>query len=714
MLGALLISMTISTLDPAADWLVACKPWKAELKENDGKEIRLQNGLLRRTFRLAPNAATVALDNLTTGQNMVRSVKPEAVVEFNGKPYEIGGLKGQPEHAYLLPKWLETMTSDPAAFQFKGYRIVPTEARFPWKRVRYSQDLPWPPKGKGLVLEFVPPKDAGLDGVTVEVHYELYDGMPALSKWLEIRNESHTPVTVNRFESEILAVTEYDNSVESWANVHRPWIHMQSDYAFCGFSVDTSNQTTEWTTDPEFISQISYELKSPCLLKSRPPIGPDQTIQPGGSFESFRTFELLHDSDDREHQGLGIRRMLRAMAPWATENPIMMHLRASDSEHIRQAVDQCAAVGFEMIVISFWSGLEMESQDPAYIARIKADVDYAHSKGIQIGGYTLTASRDAGAEANVVNQDVPNPKTQRKGAVFGQSPCLASEWSDGYYARLRNFIEKTGFDLIEDDGSYPGDVCASTQHLHHKGLDDSQWVQWKTITAFYQWLRARGGYINAPDYYFLAGSNKSAMGYRETNWSLPRDRQIILGRQNLFDGTWEKTPSMGWMFVPLTEYQGGGAAATIEPLKEHLPHYEAHLAQNFGAGVQACYRGPRLFDTDKTKAVIRRWVKFYRKHRAILDSDIVHVRRADGVSVDCLLHVNPRLPERGLAMLFNPSDKEQAYDLTVPLYYTGLTEAVTVREKDGRPKTMRLDRGYGLRLKGRIPAHGMTWLTFES
>ena len=102
--------------------------------------------------------------------------------------------------------------------------------------------------------------------------------------------------------------------------------------------------------------------------------------------------------------------------------------------------------------------------------------------------------------------------------------------------------------------------------------------------------------MNIPDWYFLNGGSKTGMGYRETNWSLPREYQEIIERQNIFDGTWEKTPSMGWMFVPLTEYQGGGAAATIEPLKDHLPHYEQRLANLFGAGVQACYRGPRLYD----------------------------------------------------------------------------------------------------------------------
>ena len=168
------------------------------------------------------------------------------------------------------------------------------------------------------------------------------------------------------------------------------------------------------------------------------------------------------------------------------------------------------------------------------------------------------------------------------------------------------------------------------------------------IRDFYQWCRGRGVYLNVPDWYFLTGSTKSAMGYRKVNWSLPRERQILLGRQNIFDGTWWKTPSMGRMFVPLTEYHGGGAAATLEPLRAHLEAYGAHLAQNFGAGVQACYRSPRLYDTDETQAVVKKWVDFYKKYRPILDSDIIHVRRPDGRDVDCILHVN-RLTLRGLA-----------------------------------------------------------------
>ena len=162
----------------------------------------------------------------------------------------------------------------------------------------------------------------------------------------------------------------------------------------------------------------------------------------------------------------------------------------------------------------------------------------------------------------------------------------------------------------------------------------------------------------------------------------------MIERQNIFDGTWIKTASMGWMFVPLTEYQGGGAAATIEPLKDHLPHYEARLANLLGAGVQACYRGPRLFDCDETKAAVKKWVAFYKPHREVLDGDIIHLRRANGLDWDAILHVNPLGREKGLLMVYNPLDQPVIRMLTIPLYYTGLTRTAKVSGATPRPKSL--------------------------
>jgi hypothetical protein len=334
---------------------------------------------------------------------------------------------------------------------------------------------------------------------------------------------------------------------------------------------------------------------------------------------------------------------------------------------------------------------------------VKALVDYGRAKGVALGGYSLLASRKIGPEDDVVN---PKP-------IFGNSPCLGSRWGVDYFRKLRSFIETTGLGVLEHDGSYPGDTCASTAHPGHRGLEDSQWTQWKTISDFYAWCRGRAVYLNVPDWYFLEGANKTAMGYRESNWSLPRERQFILARQNIYDGTWDKTPSMGWMFVPLVEYQGGGEAATLEPLKDHLDAYGRHLEQNFTAGVQACYRGPRLYDSPETRAVVKRWVDFYKAHRAILESDIVHIRRPDGRDYDGFLHVNPALAERGLAVFHNPLATPIARTVRLPLYYAGLTAGAKVRIDGGAARVVTIGRNYEAELRITIPAGGVTWVVVE-
>ncbi|MDH4198549.1 MAG: alpha-galactosidase, partial [Candidatus Aminicenantes bacterium] len=567
----------------------------------------------------------------------------------------------------------------------------------------------WPPPGVSLRLDFEPP-EGGPAGVSASMLYELYDGLPLLSKSLVVRNGGSRAVTLETFASEILAFVEAESAVNTPVAWARPNFHIESDMAFLADTPWTAAKTAFWMLDPTYTSQVNYRLQTPCLVESRPPLGPDEVIAPGATFESFRTYLLCFDSTDRERRGLALRRMYRTLAPWVTENPILMHLTSTDPAVVRQAIDQSAETGFEMVILSFGSGLDMENEDPAYRRVFKDLADYAHSRGIEIGGYSLLASRRVSDAVDVID-----PRTGKPGgAAFGNSPCLGSPWGQDYFRKLKGFFEATGFDLLEHDGSYPGDVCASTAHPGHRGLADSQWTQWRMITDFYQWCRSRGIYLNVPDWYFLSGSNKSAMGYREVNWSLPRDRQVVLGRQNIFDGTWEKTPSMGWMFVPLVQYHGGGAAATIEPLDEHLEHYEGHLAQNFSAGVQACYRGLRLYDTERTRDVVKKWVDFYKSYRAILDSDIVHVRRPDGRDLDGILHVNPGLRTKGLAVVHNPTDREIARSWTLPLYYTGLVGRALIQEKDGTPSPHVLDRFSRTEVAVRLAPRSMTWFVITA
>ncbi|WP_373398477.1 hypothetical protein V8V91_01660 [Algoriphagus halophilus] len=477
--------------------------------------------------------------------------------------------------------------------------------------------------------------------------------------------------------------------------------------AFASMSADDANaHLVKWLPDPDYSTQVNYLRQTPSLLKVSPEYGPDQTISPGEEFTSFRTFVLPHDSYDRERKGLAMRRMYKTLAPWTTENPLMMHARFADWERVKTAIDQAAEVGFEMVILTFGSGFNIEDDSEEYLAEMKRYADYAKSMGVEIGGYSLLASRSIDASIDVVMPEGMRP-------TFGNSPCIESEWGQAYFRKLYNFYEKSGFTLLEHDGSYPGDVCASEDHPGHKGLNDSRWNQYRTISNFYKWSRSKGIYLNIPDYYFMTGGSKIAMGYREVNWSLPRNEQLVHARQNIYDGTWEKTSTMGWMFVPLTEYHGGGEAATIEPLNEHLAHYEMMMASNLGAGVQACYRGPRLFDTEETKNMVKGMVDWYKEHRQVLEGDIIHLKRATGNDLDYWLNVNPSGEEKGMLMVYNPTNHEITKKIKVPLYYAGLTDQTKVTTKSGESTNLRLNRDFSVEIEVTVPGNGDSWVLFQ-
>ena len=697
----------------AADWLVDASPYHARVEvRSGGKEIELSNGLLRRVFRISPNAATVALDQLVTGESLLRGVKPEAHVEIDGKAYEVGGLAGQPNYAFLRPEWVDTLRASPAAFQFTGYTTGVPEERMAWKRIRHhAPDVAWPPAGVRLNLEFAAPTDAtaaGIRGVRVTVHYELYDGLPCFSKWITVANGSGHEIHVDRFASELLAVVERTAEVDELSEGRTPPnLHVETDMSFGGMMADGANRRSfRWIPDPQFRTQVNYERKTPCLLEVGPDLGPAQGIAAGGTFDSFRAWVLPYDSTDRERCGLATRRMYQVIAPWTTENPLMLHLVASKDEAVFRAIDQCEAVGFEMLILSFGSGFDLERENPETLAKAKRWSDYAHRKGIEIGSYSLLASRSVGGGNDVVMPPGLKP-------VFGNSPCLESQWGTNYFRRLYAFHRDSGFTLLEHDGSYPGDPCAATNHPGHHGLEDSRWSQWREISDFYKWCRGQGFYLNVPDHYFLSGSTKTGMGYREENWSLPREQQVIHTRQNIYDGTWEKRPSMGWMFVPLTEYQGGGAAATIEPLSEHLDHYRRMIQSNLGLGVQACYRGPRLFDTDTTRDMLRAEVAWFKAHRDILESDLIHGRRADARDLDWMLHVNPRLKEKGMLVVYNPLTTPVTRTLKVNVHYTGLQRSVRVRDPRNAARRLSIDGDGTVQIPVTVAAEGMSWYSME-
>lgn len=697
---------------PEKDWLIHPEAFHAQAYHTvNAGEFSLDNGLIRRVFRTEPNGATVAYDNLVSNQSMMRSVRPEARITLNGHSYNIGGLVGQPNHAFLKAEWLDKMTSEPNAFQLQSVTFGRIQPRFPWLQRRHrAPNLSWPPPGISARMDYLLPDGAQslgkLEGIRVSVHYELYDGIPLLCKWLTLHNGSQTEITVDRVTCEEIAAVEQVNWVEDRSGVHIPrpdYLHVETDYAFGGFNHEHANRhVVHWRTDPLFTTQVNYERKTPCLLVCEPDRGPSELVPAGGIFESFRVFELSYDQNERERRSLALRRMYRTIAPWVTENPLTHHLLSNNASSVKRAIDDAASVGFEAIILSFGSRFNMENQNPSYLEQWRDVAAYAESKGIEIGSYSLFSSRNVGSPHMIVSPDGQKP-------THGQCPAVTSEWGQNWIKTVKSFYEATGFDQFENDGPYPGDVDITPRPPLQRGELDSQWVQGRMIASLFRDLRGKGVYINAPDYYYLNGTNKCGMGYREVNWSLPRADQVIHTRQNIYDGGWSKTPSMGWMFVPLSEYHGGGPAATIEPLHEHLDHYRQMLESNLGMGVQAHYRGPRLFDTPETQSMLRAQVDWFKKYRDILESDFVHGRRADGRDVDWILHVNPALQTKGMLCIYNPTNQTIDRKVKIDLYYTGLGSTAKVLHRD-QTQVETKSTGYSaVIVPTSVPAQSMQW-----
>lgn len=692
-----------------ADWLINPSPYRADARQ-EGKQIVLENGLLRLRIQQQP-FALVGIEQLTSGQQLLRAAAPLGEFTLNGKVVRVGGVIKQPNRAFLLHEWLEKMPADPLAIAAPA-QLAMTGAiseRFAWRRIRHAHAAAnWPAPGKHLRWQI----DAG--DYEVFVNIELYDGLPLFSHWLELHNKSEQLIEVDSFTSLRLPIVEAESRVEPQrSGVHLPNLYVETDYSFHAMSgADGSSHCVRWLTDPDYGTQVNYRKETLCLLEVKPDVGPAQTVAKGQTFTTFRTFVLAPDSEDRERQSLAQRRMYRTLAPWSTENPLMMHVRSAEPDKVRAAIDQCAEVGFEMVILTFGSGFHIEDDSPENLDRWRDIAKYAHDRGIEIGGYSLLSSRRIKPDTdNCINKDSGKPG----GQVFGHAPALASAWGQAYFKKLYRFYEYTKFDLLEHDGSYPGDHDAMARPPLQKGYDDSRWVQYGIITKFYRWCRGRGIYLNVPDWYFLQGSSKTGMGYRETNWSLPRAQQVIHARQNLFDGTREKNAAMGWMFVPLTQYHGGGAAATIEPLSEHIDHYRRMLTSNLGFGAQACWRGPRLYDGDATRDLLKAKVAWYKQYRAILEGDVIHSssRRADGQGLDWVLHVSAHSDPPAMLIVYNPTASRIQQVITLDLYYTGLIGPAVASHPDGSVFELPFDRRCRSTLAADVPPGESVYYTIR-
>lgn len=703
-------------IEGKSHWLETTEPLPAEAEEQDGV-MTVSNGIITREFKIPEIGGTEFYTQRYYNEYIEKELledvaKPDVYLGLYDETYDEvyddtgcrtevdpltsmdvaiipdGAIKIDPDYYYVGGTETEN------TFVFDGYEIEEEcEKPFDWTPNEVYGDPAaedWPPKGVHLEFNFSAPESFPdvYQGIKIKVIYEMYDNLPAMKKRVEVTNTGGQQIMIGRIAPEVLNGNENLDEL----------LTLETSYTCGDQSAIPVNVPLPCRCDEEKADSPFTELAE--MNHTCYDVGPAYNLVTDQTFASFDTYELIHSTYWFELQMRERMGMYRKLFPWITDNPLTFH---NVEALTKEKIDHAAGAGFEMIIQSYSapdSSAQMLSRDQTILDQYKELVDYAHSKGVDIGIYQAQYTRDQ----------------YKGGAEYGSNGlgrwgtwCMASAAFDDYWDNFKYFVEYTGLDCVEIDGPYPGSFCdGGHQHVNadketdpdpegtdketgdaskyavHNGFFDSQVKQWEnSVRMLCKEFRDMGVYIKVPAWYYVNGGNKCGIGYEEIAWSQPREEQLLYGRQLMHNASYARSMSMSWSHIPFANYQGGGTAAAFQPFSEHIEDYNWVMAQYLGNGVASDFRGNALYD-EGTQAICNKWVNFYNRYRGIVNSDMVHITqaaydedgtdRSRGVKMDTLYHVNANNPgEKGLLWVYNQTDEEQTETITVPMYYTGLT-----------------------------------------
>ena len=287
-------------VNATGDWLLRPDPRSSSpvrLEQLDVTTIAMTNGLISRVFAISPFFAT--WDIQTSQGSAIRALADEATVTLDGRTYTVGG--GHPlmadGSACPLPRGVGPADNCPTAyfnrstaygpnvssFQYASHWTSAPTAPFPWKQARHAPDVPWPPLGLRLNVNLTAPRgcDPNHSQVVVTIHYEMYQGIPAMSKWLTVTNPGQ------RATGDTVAPpshTDGDADAGHGHQSHRHHDHRRHSHSTsvglppdqigpiciqpCDAALPPSNWESRWTVAPDVVGPIKMHSSGQALCLS--------------------------------------------------------------------------------------------------------------------------------------------------------------------------------------------------------------------------------------------------------------------------------------------------------------------------------------------------------------------------------------------------------------------------------------------------------------
>ena len=271
------------------------------------------------------------------------------------------------------------------------------------------------------------------------------------------------------------------------------------------------------------------------------------------------------------------------------------------------------------------------------------------------------------------------------------------------------------------------------------------------------WSVPKVGFIaGMPGSVMEAGEAKVPGGYSEMAYSLPRWVWIDRTRQQIIasaEGR-DQDCTIGQRMYPMPlsgpyhpsepdpgrpdrfrDVVGYDSLATLSPLEDHVPETEWALSTYFGTGVMANMRAHKLWDGPRSEAAVKKWIGWAKRYRRVLSAESITLLhgtvcwdRATPLQpnstcsltgLDAIMHRSPKayypdIAERGLAMVWNPTNTPIAATVEAPLYYAGLTaargvESVQLSQEGAPPTQAKLGSNDTVALTVSLAARAFTW-----
>jgi hypothetical protein len=530
-------------------------------------------------------------------------------------------------------------------------------------------------------------------GPIVTVHYEMYDGIPSLRKWVTVSVDTNAPapVTVDSLIIDLLRAPNFAPDSMTVDTVHANNPTPSSQQTVPDPSQAFPGRTQQlWFFDSTYDKGGDAELHVPYTYYTRlslgysddvtfgGPTGPGVIINPGSIWESTDIRQVFHDTTDFERQGLGLRKVASLLTPQLLASPLhYMITDISSNASFQLAIDQAAAAGMEMIIIGYgaqgWCGMcDSQILSPSFTSWLKDWIIYATTKNIAVSAYTLMQHNGWGESVPEAEQ-VLNRDGSRGGIA-----CFATDWHAAYRTHVLDFTRAVNLSGVETDGQYENAYCGDTggDH-HHNGGAGAFDAQLKATLEFNALLKEQGIYQTGADAYANSGSNLWNHADTDAGYSLPTlMERLMIGREYVYDSTTSRVKTSGSYGIGdiSEESRECGASAA------RLACVDFALSSFFGLGVPPTVVAPSLVpaadsDAPALLSIFKSWTDFFKAHRTILAAPAsLHLGRPTSRSIEATVHLSasPTATERAFIALINPMSVTMSAAIDTPLYYAGL------------------------------------------